>query len=152
MPVDIYVHLREGTDILLKQVTAQPTVEHLPFVSAPYRDLGHRGLNVGAGLGLDIAKIDHNDTAQGDPTGVSFAPGTFVKGQGAAVAVPTGLLMETAVHTQAKLYLSAPDNVTHIPPRQVDLLVSHWKFLVSSGINSLIPCEDVITWSENPRQ
>jgi hypothetical protein len=155
MPVDIYVHLREGTDVLLKQVTATPTTVHLPRVSAPYRDLGHRGRdtdNQSVG-GLDLVKTDHDYNTLG-PTasGVSYAPGTFIKGEASPQTIPTGLLVDTLTKTGAKLYYSAPDNVTHIPPRQVDVLVSHYYFLTSSGINSYIPCEDVITWSENPRQ
>lgn len=148
MPVDIYVHLRDGTDILLKQVTATPTTVHLPRVSDPYRDLGHRGLaNGSSGDGLDVVILNGLGS-----DGMKFAPPSVTIGGASPATVPTGLAVGTAGPNTEGLVASVPDNVSHVPPRQVDLLVSHYYFLTSSGINSYVPCADVIMWSENPRQ
>jgi hypothetical protein len=152
MPVDIYVHLREGTDILLKQVTATPTTVHLARVSSPYRDLGHRGKASTStnteDEGLDIVRLDGNGLS-----GMVFSPPTAAIGGASPAAVKTGLALGDGTTPNTDGFVaSVPDNVSHVPPRQVDLLVSHYYFLTSSGINSYIPCEDVITWSENPRQ
>jgi hypothetical protein len=146
MPVNIYVHLRDGTDILLKDVTATPTTVHLVRVSDPYRDLGHRGRNeLSSDLGLDVAKLDNSAS----DVGHYFSPGNANIAT-VSTAIKTGVANGTSNDWGPAV--SVPDNVSHIPPRQVDLLVSHYYFLTSSGINSYIPCEDVITWSENPRQ
>lgn len=146
MPTDLYVYLRDGSDALLTAVTATPTIVNKTVVSEPYRDLGHRGLaNGSTGDGLDVVKLEANGL-----DGMIFSPPTATVG-GASAPVKTGLAANTAVSNTNGFTSSVPDNVSHVPPRQVDLLVSYWSFVCSDGIDKFFPVADVISWGPNAR-
>jgi hypothetical protein len=144
MPTDLYVYLRGGRgDALLTAVTETPEVVTKTVVSAPYRDLGHRGSTATGNDGLDIVELTQPIGSE-----MVFAPGNRSVG-GSSSAVPTGVNTGTG-NTKGQV-ISAPDNVTHVPPRQVDLLVSYWSFTCSDGIDKFFPVDDVIGWGPTAR-
>ncbi len=129
MPSDLYVYLRHGRrSVLVRQVTATPTITVEDVRSEPYRDLGHRGSMSGA-FGSDIVSLK---------TGLMFSPPSGSSG-GIAVTSPSFDVDQ-----------SAPDNVTHIPPRQATLKVSYWVFTTTSGIDKKFPVADVLGWGDEP--
>jgi hypothetical protein len=148
MPTDLYVYLRGGRgDTLLTAVTTTPTVETKTIVSAPYRDLGHRGLaNGSTGDGLDVVVLSGSGI-----DGMKFDPPEVTIGGAAPAAVKTGVTTGTLTPNTEGHVVSVPDNVSHVPPRQVDLLVSYWKFVCSDGIDKFFPVADVIGWGPTAR-
>lgn len=148
MPADQYVYFRDGSEALLTAVTATPTIVNKTIVSEPYRDLGHRGatdttITASEGQGLDLVVLEGATSS-----GHIFSPGNANIG-GSSTAVKTGIAVGAS--NTLGLLASAPDNVTHVPPRQVDLLVPYWSFVCSDGIDKFFPVADVLGWGPNSR-
>lgn len=146
MPTDLYVHLRDGSDVLLTAVTETPTIVNKTVVSDPYRDLGHRGTPTN---GLDIVELG---TTAGLYDMVFAKTGEIPTHELNGVTTPRRYGVRPAdANTSGQYTMSAPDNVTHVPPRQTDLFISYWSFVCSDGIDKFVPVADVIMWSPNPR-
>lgn len=136
MPQDLYVYLRDGSDALLVAVTATPTLVDKSVKSAPYRDLGHRGLTGTGDPGLDVVKLDGHGNTSVD--GVVFDSSN---NDGLTVG---------SINTHG-ITQSVPDNVSHVPPRQTTLSVTCYIFACSDGIEKWFQFDDVIGWGPNPR-
>ena len=126
----------------MKAVTATPTIVNKSVVSAPYRDLGHRGRDTAA-AGLDVVKLSELGS-----DGMMFETPTATV-NGVTAAVKDGV--QPGLSNTNGILASLPDNVTHVPPRQVDLFVSYWSFVCSDGIDKLFPVDDVVGWGPTAR-
>ena len=149
MPADQYVYFEDGSETLLTAVTTTPVIENIAMPCDPYRDLGHRGtqettITSVAGQGLDIVELDNTALE----TGHTFAPGN-ADINGVSTAIKTGITSGSS-NTWGPT-ISVPDNVSHVPPRQVDILVPHWKFVCSDGIDKFFRVDKVVGWGQNTR-
>lgn len=138
MPQDLYVYIRTGPrNVLIQDVTAAPTITTETIKSPPYRDVGHRGLAAYSALGTGNA---------GD---VVLFPATVSGGVLTPDSIDYGIAsgVVTAANQTYAIVSSVPDNVSHTPPRQADIVVPFWTF-VTASMTYKFPVSEVIGWGD----